>query len=117
MPVQERKRHALRRPSTLPRRGYAHARAEALCSTLVINNSGRPHGRNNLRELPGSVFSLTTTLSLRESRARGLGTGGCTRVTPEHAPERAPPCQVPRTWSSRAPPERSLGEGKGRKVV
>ena len=43
----------------------------------------------------------------------GAGHGGCARVTPKCTP----PCQVHRTWSSHAPLERSLGEGKGMKVV
>ena len=43
----------------------------------------------------------------------GAGHGGCARVTPK----RTPPNQVPRTWLSCAPPELSLGEGKGMKVV
>ena len=70
--------------------------------------------------------------SPRESRARGLGTGaalgsrpsvrhpsrspgpgGYARVTPK----RTPPNQVSQTWSSHAPPELSLGEGKGIEIV
>ena len=58
------KHHALRWPSTLPRSGYARARAEALCSALVINNLGCHRGCISLRELPGSVTSLTALLSL-----------------------------------------------------
>ena len=37
-PTHKWKHHAPRWPSTLPRSGYAHAQAEALCSALVINN-------------------------------------------------------------------------------
>ena len=72
-----------------------HAPVEAPCSALAVDmveerlcpckcgsamlragdkQLGRPHGRINLGEPPGSVFSLIATLSLRESRARGLGT-------------------------------------------
>ena len=48
-----------------------------------------------------------------EVSREGAGHGGCARATPK----RTPPSQVSRTWSSRAPPEPSLGEDKGMKVV
>ena len=65
-PTHQWKHHAPRWLLTLPRSGYARARAEALCFALVINKLGWPHGRINLREPPGSVTSLTALHSLRK---------------------------------------------------
>ena len=73
------KHHALRWLATLPRSGYAHASAEALCSTLVINNRGRPHGHINLREPPSLGSGLIATPPLgrvaRGGWAQGLRLG------------------------------------------
>ena len=80
--MHQLKHHAPRWQSTRSRSGYARASAEAPCYELVVNNRGWPHGRINPREPQGSVFSLIATLSLQESRARALGTGGDARVTP-----------------------------------
>ena len=105
-PTHKCKHHAPRWPSTLPRSGYARAQAEALCSALVINNLGRPHGRTNLREPRAQRPASPRRLPSGESR-EGARNGGRARVTPK----RTPPNQVPRTWASRAPPEASARAG------
>ena len=57
---------------------------------------------------------LATSQHLPSGESReGPGHGSGAWVTPK----RTPPNQVPRTRSSRVPPEPSLREGKGMKVV
>ena len=62
--------------------------------------------------LQAQCLASSQHLPLGESH-EGARHGVCARVTPK----RTPPNQVPQTWSSRAPPEPSLGEGKGMKVI
>ena len=57
------------------------------------------HGRINLREPRAQCLASSQHLPSRALR-EGAGHRGYARITPE----RTPPSQVPRTWSSRAPP-------------
>ena len=59
------------------------------------------------RSLRARCLASSQHLPSGESRV-GAGHGGYARVMYE----RTPPCQVPRTWSSRAPPRRDLGEDR-----
>src|SRR4051812_20515796 len=57
------------------------------------------HGRTNLREPRAQCLASSQRLPSGAPR-EGAGHGGYARALPE----RTPPSQVPRTWSSRAPP-------------
>ena len=130
LPCKPRVRAGLCRPRGLHSEGaLTHAPVEATCSALAVDmveeqlcpckcgSATLRAGDKQLRAAPwpyqpqgGTRLSVqprcNTSLS-RESR-EGAGHGGYDRVTPK----RTPPCQVPRTWSSHAPPEPSLGEGR-----
>ena len=109
------------RPGGSSRRGApSHVPVEAPCSALADDTAEErlcpytyesamlrtgdkqlraAHGRINLREpgaqRPAPSQRLPSGVPHEEARH-----GGCAQVTPE----RTPPSQVPRTWSSRAPP-------------
>ena len=57
------------------------------------------HGRTNLKDHKTQCLAPSQRLPSGAPR-EGAGHGGYARASPE----RMPPSQVPRTWSSRAPP-------------
>ena len=74
-----------------------HMRSAMLCAGDKQLRAA--HGRTNLREPGAQCLAPSQRLPSGVPR-EGARHGGCARATPECMP----PSQVPRTWSSRAPP-------------